>query len=87
VFRVCFRERAKTGKGRDVTDALPGSPPQTSPWRWAAWKQPVVTASNRPSAVLRAVGLTVRDTAMAVPRSRLQSRRVWPTADPPQKQP
>lgn len=38
------------GLGRDVTEALAGSPPQTSRWRWAAWKQPVATGCTRPDA-------------------------------------
>jgi hypothetical protein len=45
------------GLGRDVTDALPGSPPQTSPWRWAAWKQPVVTGCTRPTADIELTNL------------------------------
>ena len=37
-----------------MTDALPGSPSQTRPWRWAAWKQPVVSGCTRPAAYVEA---------------------------------
>ena len=35
-------------EGRDKTDAMPKSPPQTSPRKWGALKQPVVTGCTDP---------------------------------------
>lgn len=37
-------------KGRYMPDHVSGSPPQTSRWRWGAWKQPAATGCSRPEA-------------------------------------
>ena len=36
-------DRPTAALGRHMTAALPGSPPQTGRWKWAAGKQPLVT--------------------------------------------